>query len=350
MYNIEKIVPLLGVCWLLYACPNLARAEPDGHCDKRGDPPNPCAVWVSEKCAWVGEEYTDACGGKHCEEPDPEETACCEPQSPSDSSESTEDGIPYNPDLNICCDGQLIPKSEVLRSTPSTTVGLLGVTEAANGVLDGLEALANGAISSVSIDSGGVREVILALAEGKGWTAEIVAQLVAEVIDKAVGKLNEAKDGAAAALVSSAKEAISGRISNLEPKAKFQADVTHYKGCCEQAQWAGGAANREGKSSFSAFGEFQFKFSVGASAGAQATVDFLLKLRLEGGFSISGFNPVRPTTGSGPTFRITATPTFELKRSVSAGGGTLLQFTVGGTVTDNGTLSDVSGTLECPES
>jgi|GEM_PF-3545148 len=350
MYNIKKIVPLLGVCWLLYACPHLVRAEPDGHCDERGNPPNPCAVWDSEKCAWVGEEYTDACGGKHCAEPDPAETACCKPTQPAEISESSEDGIPYNPDLNICCAGQLISKSDIMGATPSTKVGLLGVTEAANGVLDGLESLANGAVSDVNIDSRGVREVILSLAEGKGWTAEFIAQLVTEVIDKAVERLNEAKDGAAAALVSSAKGAISGRISSLEPKAKFQADVTYYRGCCEQAQWAGGAANREGKSSISAFGEFQFKFAVGASAVAQANIDFLLKLRLEGSFSITGFNPVRPTTGSGPSFTITATPTFELKRSVSVGGGTLLQLTFGGTVTDNGTLRDVSGTLECPES
>lgn len=343
---------LSTVVWTLFLpVVGLAQASPSpsGHpCRPEGDPPNICAVWNAEKCAWEGEVYPDACGVKHCEEPDPLNTECCRSPSSGNDDGQVKAGTPFNPEVNICCGGELIPKGPLLRSTPTVEVGLFGVTSAANGILNSIEGLANGAVASVNIDTGGVRELVLSFAEGKGWTSEFVAQIVVDVIAKAEANLNAAKNSAAADLINSAKRSISGGISKLEPKAKFQADVSYYEGCCKQAQWSGVAVNKLGISSVSGFGEFQYKFRVAASAVAEVGVDFLLKIKIEGSFAVSGFNPVRPTSGSGESFTITATPNIERKLSVSAGGGVLLQVTLGGTISDNDTLGDVSGTLVCP--
>jgi len=87
---------LLTVLWW-FSLPIANFAEtppsPDDHpCAPKGEPPNICAVWNTETCAWEGTPFKNACDEDVCEEPDPKLSACCK-------SSSSEKGVLYNPDV-----------------------------------------------------------------------------------------------------------------------------------------------------------------------------------------------------------------------------------------------------------
>jgi hypothetical protein len=73
-----------------------APPSPDDHpCKPKGDPPNICAVWNSETCAWEGESYLDACQNIVCEKPDPLYDGCC-------------DGTVFSTSKLKCCHRKLV--------------------------------------------------------------------------------------------------------------------------------------------------------------------------------------------------------------------------------------------------
>lgn len=236
---------------------------------------------------------------------------------------------------------------EEQNDTPTTTLSVTGLSEKAENAKQKINSEAASAINSIRFDTEAARGWLLNSVEGKGWTAQRIAKAIADMIAEAEAELNNQVQNNLPKMVQQASDTFSTSIDKLDPKVKFQADLVWKERCCDEGSWSDSAANKMGVTAANGGGKIDFAFEIGASAGIEATTQASLSVSIDVGVKLSGFNPVRPKSGTGSSITIKTTPTYEWDVKASGGGGVMLKITVGGGFSNSGTLNDVSGTLTC---
>lgn len=231
--------------------------------------------------------------------------------------------------------------------TPTTLTSISGLDTAAATVSGQIATEATSAINGLTFDSSAATEWLKTTSKGMGWTAEKLAKAVSDMIADATTQLNAKILTELPDMIADAKDTFDVSVKKLTPQAKFQADLTRKERCCDQATWADGAANKAGVTGAEGEGKFDISFNIGASVGVTATTKASITASISANIKLTGFNPVRPKSGSGANITITATPTYDWNIKASAGGGVLLKITVGAGLTGSETLGDVKGTLNC---
>ena len=234
-----------------------------------------------------------------------------------------------------------------LAQTPTTLVSISGLDTAAAAASEKIAAEATSAVNSITFDSSAATDWLKNSTKDMGWTAEKLAEAVSKMISDATGQLNAKIKAELPKMIADAKKTFDESVKKLTPQVKFQADLTWKERCCDQAAWADSAANKAGVTGADGEGKLDVTFDIGASVGVSATTKASITASIAVGIKLTGFNPVRPKTGTGASFTITATPTYDWNVKASAGGGVLLKITVGAGLTGSQTLNDVKGALTC---
>lgn len=226
------------------------------------------------------------------------------------------------------------------------TVPIDEFRQAALGIVDDLANKAKEMADSAEIDASFVREYLEGLE--LGWAEERLARATADFVENAAAQLEEKVGAFAETAVDLARAKVEEVIKDLGPNVKFQADLKWKENCCEKAEWSRGGANPVGKVGFKASLKFGFEIEAGVAAIVGITVPVKLKVSAKGDWKVVRCNPVAPTSGTGSSLTITATPLWEstVEGEIEAEAG--ITVAIGGGITNADTLKDVKGTLNCP--
>jgi hypothetical protein len=230
--------------------------------------------------------------------------------------------------------------------TPTTTVGITDAKAKAKELTGPIKQEAQEAIDALEIDVGFLKDWLEGL--NLGWAADKVAEKAAELAESAAKKLEEFVKASGKKYVEDLEKLFLASVDKLDPKAIIQADVNWKERCCGDAQWSASAANPGGNAGALATLGFLVELDISGGAGVEAEVKLKITVTVDASWKVARFNPVRPPSGSGSSFTVTATPTWEasVKATVTAQAG--IGGTIGVGVTPAGVLGDVSGTLTCP--
>lgn len=201
-------------------------------------------------------------------------------------------------------------------------------------------------MSSIKVDEEKIKEWVVSVVPD-GWGSDKIREVVAEIVAAAVKTLNEQVNDLVPAAVERYLNAYIEAIKILSPKGVFQADLKYKDRCCDTGEWTRGACNRKGYTQAKASFMIEFKFEVGGSALADVTTEAKMKIKGEAGVTLEPFNPVGPTTGSGSSITIIATPNVLVTGNANVEGGVLTIFGGGLDLGYRDTLKDMTATLEC---
>jgi hypothetical protein len=233
-----------------------------------------------------------------------------------------------------------------LTGTKTQSVSISGLSTQAEVLKSALNQRAQEEAAKITIDTSALQQFITQSASGLGWTAEQIAEEVNKVVEDAGNKLQQEAPKMVTDLVNKIGAKISSAVSTLDPKAKFQADYKYREDKPDENEWSGGACNVEGQATgIKVDVSGQVSFQAGVSVAATATADFKLTLGIKGSLDLDGFNPVRPTSGTGRSITIKATPKWKNNKGASVGVLAFFGLNVAAEVPGNGTLSDVEATL-----
>lgn len=213
--------------------------------------------------------------------------------------------------------------------------------------IEKLKSKATERVLEVKFDTTVAEEVIRKYGKMHGWPSDKLAEKLAELVKDAVAKLQKAKDEELPKLIAQIAETTAASLKEFQPYGKFQALFSYEEDCCDTGKWRAGACNPHKSCDLAGWGEVKLAFTAGVSIGAEISVDCAISVGVKMAVSIPSFNPVDPTTGSGNSIKINATPLWKGTIEGTASAGTSLTVSIGVSSGISDTLPDIIGTLKC---